>query len=178
MTEPARPARATGAAGASRPGTKTAPQVPAVSLLTEDDLYLFNEGTHSHLFEKLGAHPLIAEGIAGTYFAVWAPDAEAVSVVADFNGWDPRTNPLRPKGRSGIWEGFVPGAGKGALYKYHVVSRVKGHRADKTDPFAFYCETSPKTRCTFSSSRTSHSVTSGLSTPAASSRTFGSIRSP
>jgi 1,4-alpha-glucan branching enzyme len=132
--------------GSNRQGTRvtTAPP-PSVSLLTADDLYLFNEGTHTHLFERLGAHPLTVEGLEGTYFAVWAPDAEIVSVVADFNGWDPRANPLRPKERSGIWEGFVPGAVKGALYKYHVVSRARKFAADKTDPFAFFCETSPKT---------------------------------
>jgi 1,4-alpha-glucan branching enzyme len=132
--------------GSNRQGTRvtTAPP-PSVSLLTADDLYLFNEGTHTHLFERLGAHPLTVEGLEGTYFAVWAPDAETVSVVADFNGWDPRANPLRPKERSGIWEGFVPGAVKGALYKYHVVSRARKFAADKTDPFAFFCETSPKT---------------------------------
>jgi 1,4-alpha-glucan branching enzyme len=118
---------------------------PEVSLLTGDDLYLFNEGTHSHLFEKLGSHLVAAAGVQGTYFAVWAPDAETVSVVADFNSWDPRSNPLRPKGESGIWEGFIPGVGKGAVYEYHVVSRVGGYRADKTDPYAFFCEIAPKT---------------------------------
>jgi 1,4-alpha-glucan branching enzyme len=146
MTDPARPAGTAGEAeGSSRRGTRTAPPPSSVSLLTEDDLYLFNEGTHSHLFEKLGAHPLTIEGIEGTNFAVWAPNAEVVSVVADFNGWDPRSNPLRPTPRSGIWEGFIQGVGKGALYKYHIVSLVKGSRADKTDPFAFFCETSPNT---------------------------------
>jgi len=114
-------------------------------LLTDDDVYLFNEGTHSHLFEKLGAHLLTAEGVDGAYFAVWAPDTEIVSVVGDFNGWDPRANPLRAKGGSGIWEGFVPGASKGSLYKYHLVSRARSYTADKTDPFAFLCEISPKT---------------------------------
>jgi 1,4-alpha-glucan branching enzyme len=148
MTEPARPAGTTGhAPRASRRGARsaTAPPIPSVSLLTDDDLYLFNEGTHSHLFERLGAHPITVEGVDGTYFAVWAPDAEIVSVVADFNDWDPRKNPLTPKQRSGIWEGFIPGAGKGALYKYHVVSRRRPYAADKTDPFAFFCEISPKT---------------------------------
>src|SRR6266542_5319572 len=118
---------------------------PAVSLLTSDDLYLINEGTHSHLFEKLAAHLVTAQGMPGTYFAVWAPDAERVSVIGDFNGWDPRAHPLRTKGTSGIWEGFVRQAGPGALYKFRVVSRHRGYTVDKSDPFAFLCETPPRT---------------------------------
>ncbi|HEY3209045.1 MAG TPA: 1,4-alpha-glucan branching protein GlgB [Actinomycetota bacterium] len=118
---------------------------PGVSLLTSDDLYLFNEGTHSHLFERLGAHLMTAQGVPGTYFAVWAPDAEQVSVIGDFNDWDPRTHPLRTKGSSGIWERFVPQAGPGAVYKFHVISRHRGYRVDKSDPFAFLCETPPRT---------------------------------
>ena len=121
------------------------PPEPAVSLLTSDDLYLFNEGTHSHLFEKLGAHLVTAQGVPGTYFAVWAPDAERVSVIGDFNGWDPRAHPLRTKETSGIWEGFVRQAGPGALYKFRVVSRHRGYKVDKSDPFAFLCETPPRT---------------------------------
>jgi 1,4-alpha-glucan branching enzyme len=118
---------------------------PGVSLLTSDDLYLFNEGTHSHLFERLGAHLLTAHGVPGTYFAVWAPNAEQVSVMGDFNGWDPRADPLRAKETSGIWEGFVPRVEPGAAYKYHVISRHRGYRVDKSDPFAFFCETPPRT---------------------------------
>jgi 1,4-alpha-glucan branching enzyme len=118
---------------------------PGMSLLTSDDLYLFNEGTHSHLFERLGAHSSTVQGVPGTYFAVWAPNAERVSVIGDFNGWDPRTDPLHPKETSGIWEGFVPQAGPGAAYKFHVISRHRGYRVDKSDPFAFFCETPPRT---------------------------------
>ena len=118
---------------------------PTATLLTEQDLYLFNEGSHFRLYEKLGAHPLTVEEGAGAYFAVWAPDAEQISVVGDFNGWNRASHFLRPRGRSGIWEGLVPGIGQGALYKYHVVSRHGGYRTDKTDPFAFYNEVSPKT---------------------------------
>ncbi len=124
-------------------GKKTQPE--AVSLLTDDDLYLFNEGSHCRLYEKLGARPHTVSGRAGTYFAVWAPDARQVSVTGDFNGWNRDSHPLSPRGRSGIWEGFISGVGPGALYKYHIESRYKGYRVDKADPYALYCETPPKT---------------------------------
>jgi 1,4-alpha-glucan branching enzyme len=118
---------------------------PEVTLLTENDLYLFNEGSHFQLYEKLGAHLLAADGTAGAYFAVWAPDAEKVTVIGDFNGWNKTSHPLHPKGQSGIWEGFIPGLRKGTLYKYHVASRFHGYRADKSDPFSIFNETPPKT---------------------------------
>ncbi|HVO85472.1 MAG TPA: 1,4-alpha-glucan branching protein GlgB, partial [Syntrophobacteria bacterium] len=85
-----------------------------LSLLTDDDLYLFNEGNHFRLYEKLGAHLMSREGVEGTSFAVWAPDAEHVSVIGDFNGWAKGKHQLRPRGQSGIWEGFIPGVGRGA----------------------------------------------------------------
>ncbi len=116
-----------------------------VSRLTDDDLHLFNEGTHLHLFDKLGAHLEEPGGIAGTTFAVWAPDAEGVSVIGDFNGWTPGHDALRPRGVSGIWEGFIPDVSRGALYKYHLVSRIGGQQLQKTDPFAAYCEVPPQT---------------------------------
>jgi 1,4-alpha-glucan branching enzyme len=116
-----------------------------VSLLTPDDLYLFNEGNHFRLYERLGAHALTFRGQEGTLFAVWAPAAEAVSVMGDFNGWNKTSHSLRPKGGSGIWEGFVPGVGEGASYKYHVASRYHGYRVDKADPFAFFSEVAPRT---------------------------------
>jgi 1,4-alpha-glucan branching enzyme len=112
-----------------------------MSLLTADDLHLFNEGSHYRLYEKLGAH--VADG--GTHFAVWAPGAQTVSVAGDFNLWDKESNPLAPRGASGIWEGFVPGVGQGAVYKFHLVSRQRDYRVDKADPFAFHAETPPKT---------------------------------
>src|SRR5262249_34366845 len=99
-----------------------------MSLLTADDLYLFNEGSHSRLYLKFGAHPATEKGVAGTHFAVWAPSAEGVFVIGDFNGWDKTSHPLRPQQSSGIWTGFIPNVGKGDVYKYHVVSRVKGYR--------------------------------------------------
>jgi len=115
------------------------------SLITADDIYLFNEGSHFRLYEKLGAHVVTRADTKGTYFAVWAPDAERVSVTGDFNGWDKERHPLYPKAQSGIWEGFVPGVENGTLYKYHVVSRFDGYRVDKSDPFSVFNEIPPKT---------------------------------
>ncbi|HEY6366928.1 MAG TPA: 1,4-alpha-glucan branching protein GlgB [Candidatus Binatia bacterium] len=115
------------------------------SLLTDNDLYLFNEGSHFRLPDKLGAHVVSYEGTSGTHFAVWAPNAEQVFVIGDFNGWNKNSHPLRPKGQSGIWEEFFPGIGKGTLYKYHIVSRFNGYRVDKTDPFSIFNEIPPKT---------------------------------
>ncbi len=115
------------------------------SLLTEDDLYLFNEGSHFRLYEKLGAHPVIIDGQGKTCFAVWAPNAKEVFLTGDFNGWNKSSHPLQPKGQSGIWEGIFPGIGHGALYKYHIVSHYHDYQVDKTDPFAFYHEIPPRT---------------------------------
>lgn len=116
-----------------------------VTLLSDQDVYLFNEGTHAGLHDRLGAHPMVAEGESGTCFAVWAPNAEEVSVIGDFNGWDRRSEPLRSRGNSGIWEGFVTGVEPGAVYKFHILSRGTGYRVDKADPFAAYAEVPPKT---------------------------------
>ncbi|MBI5440430.1 MAG: 1,4-alpha-glucan branching protein GlgB [Deltaproteobacteria bacterium] len=116
------------------------------SLLTEHDVYLFREGNHFRLYDKLGAHVVEAQGVPGTQFAVWAPNAEAVSVIGDFNGWDRGAHPLKPRwDSSGIWEGFIPGVGDGALYKYHIVGREDGFRADKGDPYATLWERPPST---------------------------------
>ncbi len=122
-----------------------APVLSGVSLLTDDDLHLFNEGTHSCLYRKLGAHSITAAGVQGTYFAVWAPDAGQVWVVGDFNGWQKGKHGLSPRGSSGIWEGFIPGVGQGALYKYRIVSRRGGYEVEKSDPFGFRHEIPPKT---------------------------------
>lgn len=119
--------------------------IKEISLLTEDDIYLFNEGTHCRLYQKLGAHPLVVDGVAGTYFAVWAPDAEQVSVIGDFNGWNKSSHPLRPRGSSGIWERFVPAVKPGEIYKYYIHSRYQGYKVEKADPFAFCAEAPPKT---------------------------------
>ena len=116
-----------------------------ISLLSEDDLYLFNEGSHFRLYDKLGAHLLEADGVAGVYFAAWAPDAKQVSVMGDFNGWHKSSHPLSLRGQSGLWEGFVPGVGQGACYKYHIRSRHQGYRVDKADAFGFSFEGPPRT---------------------------------
>jgi 1,4-alpha-glucan branching enzyme len=111
------------------------------SSLSDQDLYLFGEGTHRRMHEKLGAHPV--EG--GTAFAVWAPNARAVSVIGGFNAWDPAAHPLEPVATSGIWECVVPGAATGDVYKFHIDSSVGGHRVDKADPFAVRSEIPPRT---------------------------------
>src|SRR3974390_437818 len=116
-----------------------------VSLLTDQDLYLFNEGSHYRIYEKLGAHVIDAGGEVGTYFAVWAPNAREVSVIGSFNHWQPNTHQLHAKGSSGIWEGFLPGVTRGALYKYHVESHHHGHRVDKADPVGLFHERPPRT---------------------------------
>jgi len=116
--------------------------VAARSLLSPFDLHLFNEGTHGHLFDKLGAH--LSHDPEGTYFAVWAPNADTVSVIGDFNGWDKNANGLYPREQSGIWEGFIPTVGHGAVYKYYVHSKVTRTGVDKADPFATYSEAPPR----------------------------------
>ena len=116
------------------------------SLLTDHDIYLFKEGNFFRSYEKLGSHIATAGDRKGVYFAVWAPNAESVSVIGDFNYWDPAANPLGVRwDSSGIWEGFIPDIGKGELYKYHIASKHQGYRIEKGDPFSFYWEVSPKT---------------------------------
>jgi 1,4-alpha-glucan branching enzyme len=123
----------------------TQPAQTDFTLLSDHDIYLFNEGSHFRLYEKLGAHTARINNVEGTYFAVWAPDAEHVSVLGNFNNWNQSSHLLSPRGSSGIWEGFFPGIGQGALYKYHIRSRFKGYRVNKTDPFAIFNEVPPKT---------------------------------
>jgi len=116
------------------------------SLITEHDTYLFKQGNHFRLYEKMGSHIVDVDGVRGTFFAVWAPNAVEVSVIGDFNFWDKETHPLAVRwDGSGIWEGFIPGLGQGAIYKYHIVSRENGYRVDKGDPYARHWETPPKT---------------------------------
>jgi len=113
--------------------------------LTDYDLYLFGEGTHLGAYEKLGAHPGEMDGRRGVHFAVWAPNAERVSVVGDHNGWDPRSHPMQARAESGLWETFVPDIETGALYKYHIVSRQNGYQVDKADPYGYAAEIRPHT---------------------------------
>jgi len=115
------------------------------TLLTDDDLHWFNEGTHCRIYSKMGAHPVTQNGGSGVAFAVWAPNAAQVSVIGDFNGWNKTRHPLRPLGKSGVWSGFVPKLGQGATYKYHLVSRHDGFAVDKADPYGVRHETAPKT---------------------------------
>ena len=98
-----------------------------MTLMSDEDVYLFNEGSHFHLYRKLGAHPVIRNGMAGTWFSVWAPDAEQVSVIGLFNDWKKGAHPLCRREKSGIWEGFLPGVVKGTLYKFHIRSRFNGY---------------------------------------------------
>ena len=111
-----------------------------MSLLTAEDLYLFNQGTHYRLYEKLGAHCL-DDGVA---FAVWAPNAKAVSVIGDWNDWHAGGSPLARRESSGIWEATIPGIGHGARYKYAIVG-PDGVTCDKADPFAARAEHPPAT---------------------------------
>jgi 1,4-alpha-glucan branching enzyme len=115
------------------------------TLLTDHDIYLFNEGSFLRMYDRLGAHLDAVDGVAGVYFAVWAPNAGRVSVIGDFNGWERQAHPLSPRASSGVWEGFVPGVGTGAIYKYWIESRNGKHSVDKADPLATHTETPPKT---------------------------------
>jgi 1,4-alpha-glucan branching enzyme len=121
--------------------------VIAHELLTPYDIYLFKEGKHFRLHEKLGSHLIQLDGKEGTHFAVWAPHARQVYVIGDFNQWQKDSHPLKLRGdSSGIWEGFVPGLTKGALYKYYVNSRAHaGYSMEKGDPFALLWEIPPRT---------------------------------
>lgn len=116
-----------------------APQLP------DFDLYLFGEGRHLHVYRFLGAHPHTIDGIAGVLFAVWAPGAERVSVVGNFNHWDGRRHPMRVRGNSGVWELFLPGLDAGELYKFEIRNRAHGTIHLKTDPYGRRFEMRPAT---------------------------------
>jgi len=113
--------------------------------LSDFDLHLFSEGKHLHAYRFLGAHPHAAEGTAGVLFAVWAPNAERVSVVADFNHWDGRCHPMRVRGGSGVWELFIPNIAPGVLYKFEIRNRNSGEIQVKTDPYGQHFELRPQT---------------------------------
>jgi 1,4-alpha-glucan branching enzyme len=114
-------------------------------LLTEQDLYLFNEGRNYRAYEKLGSHLTSIGGQQGACFGVWAPNAREVTVIGSFNGWNPHAHALQACGSSGIWEGFIPGVAKGSVYKFHIVSQQHGHIVDKADPFGLLHEKPPRT---------------------------------
>jgi alpha-1,4-glucan:alpha-1,4-glucan 6-glycosyltransferase len=114
-------------------------------ILGEMDVYLIAEGRHLRLDEKLGARPMTMEGVTGTGFAVWAPNAARVSVVGDFNDWDGRRHPMRFRAECGVWEIFLPAVEEGMLYKYEIASKNGKLMALKVDPFAFFCEQAPGT---------------------------------
>src|ERR1035437_5170538 len=111
--------------------------------LGEADLFLFGKGDERKIYDKLGAQLRTIDGVPGTSFAVWAPNAQRVSVVGDFNGWDGRFHQMRPLGSSGVWEIFIPGVGEGTKYKFEV-RNLHGKIVLKTDPYGFFFETAPK----------------------------------
>jgi len=117
---------------------------PTLQALSDFDVYLLAEGTFDHAYEKLGAHLAERDGRQGVQFAVWAPNAKQVSVVGDFNQWNPGVNMMRSSA-AGVWESFIPGLAQGAVYKYHVISNYRGYTVDKTDPFGFAAEVRPHT---------------------------------
>ncbi len=116
------------------------------SIFTDFDLYLFGQGKHYHLYEKMGAHLRSVNGVTGVNFAVWAPNAREVSVIGNFNGWNRSANLMHLRHNDlGVWECFVPNVGAGALYKYAVYSRFNNYTADKIDPYGFAAELRPNT---------------------------------
>lgn len=114
-------------------------------LFTEYDLYLFAEGRHLHIYEKMGAHLREANGVKGVNFSVWAPNAYRVGVIGSFNGWDTRVHPMRQHGANGVWELFVPEAKEGDIYKFDIRSRFRDYRVEKTDPYGYFSEKRPRT---------------------------------
>ncbi len=122
-----------------------APREHEGAFIGEQDLHLFNEGTHLRAYRRLGAHWLRQDGREGVSFAVWAPNAASVAVFGDFNGWDKSAHALARLGSSGVWHTFVPGLRPGAVYKYHLRSRDGRHVVDKADPHGFRHETPPRT---------------------------------
>ena len=114
-------------------------------MLTDFDLHLLGEGTHFRNYERLGAHIVTHGGIRGVNFAVWAPNAQRVSVVGDFNHWDGRRHPMGNRGATGIWELFIPDLVQGEVYKFEIKSRHQGYLIQKTDPYGFAAELRPKT---------------------------------
>lgn len=116
------------------------------SILSDFDLYLFGQGKHHRIYEKMGAHACTVNGVAGVNFAIWAPNAQTVSVIGDFNGWQHAAHPMHLRHIDlGVWECFIPGLQIGALYKYAVYSRYNNYVAEKSDPYGFAAELRPQT---------------------------------
>lgn len=116
-----------------------------VSRFTDFDIHLFKGGRHYKLYEKFGAHVMEHQGVVGTYFAVWAPNANYVSVIGNFNGWDRGSAPMKARwDSSGIWETWIPNVGSNEVYKYFIVSKT-GAELEKADPYAFWSEVAPRT---------------------------------
>jgi 1,4-alpha-glucan branching enzyme len=129
----------------ARESTPVSSPVESVSRFSEFDIFLFKEGKHYKLYEKLGSHVMEYNGVVGTYFAVWAPNANSVSIIGNFNGWNREGHPLFSRwDNSGIWEGWIPNIGRGEVYKYFIRS-TNGQHLEKADPFAFWCEIGPQT---------------------------------
>jgi len=122
-------------------GADIVPAGELSTLLSDWDYHLFNEGSHHRLWEKLGAH--LVPG--GAIFGIWAPNAASVSVIGEWNDWNPKAQPLAARGASGIWEGFIPNVQKGMKYKFHIVSLYHDYKVDKADPFGVHHETPPQT---------------------------------
>ena len=114
-------------------------------ILPEFDRHLFAEGQHWHIYQKLGAHLQKVDGITGVYFAVWAPNAQRISVIGEFNRWDGRCHPMRNLGGCGIWELFIPDLDVGCLYKFEILNRDSGELLVKTDPYGQQFEFRPQT---------------------------------
>ncbi|HYU74529.1 MAG TPA: 1,4-alpha-glucan branching protein GlgB [Ktedonobacteraceae bacterium] len=128
------------------PDNTSTTQQDTTSVFSDFDLYLFGQGKNYRIYEKMGAHVRTVNGVTGVHFAVWAPNALAVSVIGDFNNWQRGANPMQLRHRDlGVWECFVPGVQPGALYKYAIYSRFNNYAVEKTDPYGFATELRPRT---------------------------------
>ena len=128
------------------PDNTSTTQQDTTSIFSDFDLYLFGQGKNYRIYEKMGAHVRTVNGVTGVHFAVWAPNALAVSVIGDFNNWQRGANPMHLRHQDlGVWECFVPGVKPGALYKYAIYSRFNNYAVEKTDPYGFATELRPRT---------------------------------